>query len=112
MPVVFPGGSWYNLMMSRNQPERTKNPISRLKGAFLSTQIRGHMGNGVTMIYQAMFDEIDEGTAIFKVTNDPPVGGVNRWVTYEGLVILTVVCPSNACASSSEWANSASVAAA
>ena len=31
----------------------------------------------------AMFDEVDEGTAIFKVTSAPPVQG--RFVTYEGL---------------------------
>jgi hypothetical protein len=34
------------------------------------------------MAYVAMFDEVDEGTAIFKCTNDPPVG---RFCTYEGL---------------------------
>jgi hypothetical protein len=34
------------------------------------------------MVYVAMFDEVDEGTAIFKCTNDPPVG---RFATYEGL---------------------------
>lgn len=31
-----------------------------------------------------MFDEIDEGTAIYKVTNYPPVGA-SAFVTYEGL---------------------------
>ena len=36
------------------------------------------------MIYQAMFDEMDEGTAIFKCTDDPPVGE-SRFLTLEGL---------------------------
>ena len=86
MPVVFPGFSWYNLMKSRDQDARAIfNQIPRLKGEFLSAQIKGHMGNGVSMIYQAMFDEIDEGTASFKVSDNPPVGGVNRFVGREGL---------------------------
>lgn len=38
---------------------------------------------GIKSIYQTMFDEINEGTAIYKVNNDPPVGG--RFLTYEGL---------------------------
>ena len=86
MPVVFPGFSWHNLMRSRDQQSRALfNQIPRLKGEFLSAQLKGHIDNGVSMIYQAMFDEIDEGTAIFKVTNNPPVGGSNRFVDYEGL---------------------------
>ena len=36
------------------------------------------------MIYVAMFDEVDEGTAIFKCTNEPPVG-TDPFLTYEGL---------------------------
>ncbi len=36
------------------------------------------------MVYQAMFDEMNEGTAIFKCTNSPPVGA-SSFVTLEGL---------------------------
>jgi hypothetical protein len=86
MPVAFPGFSWHNLMLSRNQKTGAiSNQIPRLKGEFLSAQIRGHMENNITMMYQAMFDEIDEGTAIFKVTDNPPVGGINCFVDMEGL---------------------------
>jgi hypothetical protein len=35
------------------------------------------------MCYVGMFDEVDEGTAIFKVSNTPP--GQGYFVTYEGL---------------------------
>ena len=36
------------------------------------------------MAYVAMFDEMDEGTAIFKCTNDVPAGA-SLFVTFDGL---------------------------
>ena len=36
------------------------------------------------MIYVAMFDEMDEGTAVFKCTSDSPVGD-SPFITFEGL---------------------------
>jgi len=79
LPVVFPGFSWHNM-----RPEAPLDQIPRLKGRFLWTQYVEAKRVGATMIYQAMFDEMDEGTAIFKCTNAPPVGA-SRFVTYEGL---------------------------
>jgi hypothetical protein len=80
MPVVYPGFSWANL---KNNPGLL-NSIPRLKGQFLWRQMIAAKQCGATMIYQAMFDEMDEGTAIFKCTNEPPVGA-SKFLTYEGL---------------------------
>lgn len=80
MPVVFPGFSWYNL----KKGGAPSNAIPRLKGDFLWQQLYNAISSDVKTIYVAMFDEMDEGTCIFKCTNDPPVGA-SPFVTYEGL---------------------------
>ena len=79
LPVILPGFSWHNMY-----PKFPLNQIPRLKGKFLWTQFVEARKAGATMIYQAMFDEVDEGTAIFKCTDDPPVG-TSPFVNYEGL---------------------------
>jgi hypothetical protein len=80
MPVVFPGFSWANM----KKDPKIFNEIPRLEGKFLWKQYVEAKNVGATMIYQAMFDEVDEGTAIFKCTNNPPVGE-SKFLTYEGL---------------------------
>jgi hypothetical protein len=79
LPVIFPGFSWHNM---NGGP---LDDIPRLKGAFLWSQFVSARRAGAQMIYVAMFDEVDEGTAIFKCTNDVPDAGDTRFVTYEGL---------------------------
>ena len=76
---MFPGFSWHNLTGDR------LDAIPRLKGQFLWSQLIAAKRSGCQMIYVAMFDEVDEGTAIFKCSNDPPVGNGARFLTYEGL---------------------------
>jgi len=79
MPVVFPGFSWHNL---KGEP---LDAVPRLKGQFLWSQIVAAKRTGCEMLYVAMFDEVDEGTAIFKCTNNPPTGDGAEFLTYEGL---------------------------
>jgi hypothetical protein len=62
MPVVFPGFSWHNM-----NPTAPLNPIARRGGRFYWRQIERALKAGNTMLYGAMFDEVDEGTAMFKV---------------------------------------------
>ena len=79
LPVVFPGFSWHNM--------RARSPLGQIPrrgGRFLWRQFVEAKRAGATMVYQAMFDEIDEGTAIFKCSNDPPVGA-SRFLSYEDL---------------------------
>ncbi len=82
LPVAFPGFSWHNL-----KPDAPLDAIPRLGGRFFWSQVVAAKRAGAGMLYVAMFDEVDEGTAIFKATNTPPVGpgGETRFITYEGL---------------------------
>jgi sugar phosphate isomerase/epimerase len=75
LPVAFPGFSWYNLQKSRRQEAKLES-IPRLGGKFLWSQAIAARQSGSRSIYIAMFDEIDEGTAIFKTSQQPPVGEV------------------------------------
>jgi hypothetical protein len=73
LPVTFPGFSWANLMKMRGK-EAKLNQVPRLGGEFLWQQARERIRGGATMLYVAMFDEMDEGTAIFKTASQVPEG--------------------------------------
>ena len=79
MPVVFPGFSWHNLKGA------DLGAIPRDKGKFFWSQFIAAKQAEADMIYVAMFDEVDEGTSIFKCTNEPPKGEGAKFLTYEGL---------------------------
>ncbi|HEY8966206.1 MAG TPA: glycoside hydrolase family 71/99-like protein [Candidatus Methylacidiphilales bacterium] len=81
-PVIFSGFRWNNLMRTRGKP--ASSGIPRAGGKFLWAQAASAIDSGAAMLYIAMFDEIDEGTAIFKVANDAPVPE-GSFLTYEGL---------------------------
>jgi hypothetical protein len=75
LPVVFPGFSWFNLQ------GKQWDQIPRRGGSFLWRQYyKAVVDAGATMVYQAMFDEVDEGTAIFKCTPRPPVAVENPFL--------------------------------
>jgi hypothetical protein len=72
MPVLYPGFSWHN--MNR---DAASNAIPRRGGRFYWHQVQRALGAGNTMLYGAMFDEVDEGTAMFKLAasrREAPVG--------------------------------------
>ncbi len=73
LPVVFPGFSWHNLMKGRGT-QAEFDQIPRRGGRFLWSQAVAAKRAGVTAVYVAMFDEMDEGTAVFKFDPDPPIG--------------------------------------
>ena len=71
MPVIFPGFSWYNIH------DGPLNQIPRLGGDFYWRQAYNVVDSECSMLYTAMFDEVDEGTAMYKMAetwNDLPAG--------------------------------------
>ncbi|KAA6338497.1 hypothetical protein EZS27_013501 [termite gut metagenome] len=85
VPCVCPGFSWHNLSRSEF-PDDVKpvGSIPRQGGRFYWQQLSTAMLAGADKIYVAMFDEVNEGTAIFKVTDNPPVSEVAKFVNMDG----------------------------
>ena len=71
-PCVYPGFSWYNLSRQEFGGRHPLNQSPRQKGRFYCELISTAIQSGAKMLYVAMFDEMDEGTAIFKCSNEPP----------------------------------------
>ena len=85
VPCVCPGFSWHNL--SRFEfPDDIKpvGSIPRQGGRFYWQQITTALKAGSKMLYVAMFDEVNEGTAIFKCTDSPPVSKIAKFVNMDG----------------------------
>ncbi|WP_200976389.1 glycoside hydrolase family 71/99-like protein [Echinicola sp. 20G] len=77
IPLAFPGFSWGNMYAGNPY-----NAIRREKGDFFWKQVAGAKMSGASSLYIAMFDEIDEGTAIFKVSHegDTPLNGDGKFI--------------------------------
>ncbi len=79
MPVVFPGFSFHNMNRHPAHPDDVPPPLNEIRrdgGKFFWRQVFNAVsafkeaGAGYAMIKVAMFDEVDEGTAIFKTAPD------------------------------------------
>jgi hypothetical protein len=72
MPVIFPGFSWHNLNSG------PLNQIPRNGGSFYWRQAYNAVRSGCTMIFGAMFDEVDE---VAPTANQVPAQGT--WMTLD-----------------------------
>lgn len=85
VPCVTPGFSWHNLS-KYEFPDDVKpvGSIPRQGGRFYWQQISTALLSGANMLYVAMFDEVNEATAIFKVTDQPPLSTKTSFVGLDG----------------------------
>ena len=102
MPVVFPGFSWANLMRAEHKLDQAiPNAIPRQCGRFYWRQVYNSLAGGASMLYGAMFDEVNEGTAMFKIlpsAAELPVKGIppktrsSRWMQTAASCQVTGTC--------------------
>lgn len=62
IPAIYPGYSFHNA--DESKPYNSK---PRLGGRFYWAQVNHLVSANATMIYNAIFDEVDEGTVMYKV---------------------------------------------
>jgi hypothetical protein len=98
VPIAYPGFSWENMNKLNRKMDTSKAPkdawnitrytaygaIPRLGGQFFWDQMATMVDAGAEMIYVAMFDEIDEGTAIMKVSDNPPTSNGIHFIDNDG----------------------------
>ena len=77
VPVIFPGFSRANLKHGEDGSFRPRN-----RGSFFWLQASSAIKARVKMLFVAQFDEMDEGTQIFKCSHRVPVGG-SPFIAYE-----------------------------
>lgn len=75
LPVIWPGFSWSNM----HQGTTPQNQIPRLGGTFYWEQVYNAISAGATMLYGAMFDEVDEGTAVLKACPKKSLAPSDGW---------------------------------
>jgi hypothetical protein len=85
LPVVFPGFSWHNLTLAHGDSTPSPvNAVPRRCGRFLWHQISNLTSLGIDVAFAAMFDEVDEGTALFKtVPNQAASAAGGRFLTLD-----------------------------
>lgn len=85
VPCVTPGFSWHNLSKFEFPDDiKPSGSIPRQGGRFYWQQITTALKSGAQMLYIAMFDEVNEGTAIFKCSDNPPISEYARFIGIDG----------------------------
>lgn len=89
VPLIYPGFSWHNLSVHAAGDVigdvKPVESIPRMGGTFYWSQACTAIKAGAKMLYVAMFDEVNEGTAIFKVTDNPPVSATAEFADMDGM---------------------------
>jgi hypothetical protein len=72
-PCIYPGTSFHNTN------GRKKNQFPRNHGDFMWSQFATVKKAGVSNVYVAMFDELNEATSIFKCAEDTSMAPAGEW---------------------------------
>ena len=96
LPVVHPGFSWYNL---NGGP---KNADPRNGGNFFWNEVNEVVSKNAKSVYIAMFDEIDEGTAMFKLAENKS-DDTQRRLLASTWMPMDIPCPATGTCELPDW---------
>lgn len=84
---VYPRFSCHKLSRSEFPDDiKPVGSIPRQGGRFYWQHISADINKGATMHYVAMFHEVNEGSAIFKSINNPPVSNMAKFINVDSML--------------------------